>query len=92
MEATWPVKEKDLIRLERNDARMIRWISKIGLRKIFTEKSRTRFKLKSMKESLQNRRMTWFGNLEIMKTVFGLVNLEPFEVSGSFPKGRARKI
>ena len=70
-----------MIRLERNDARMIRWTYKIGLRKRFTEKSRTRFKLKSLKESLWNRRMQWFGNLEITKTVFGLVNLEPLRLA-----------
>ena len=34
-----------------------------------------------MKESLWNRRMQWFGNLEITKTVFGLVNLEPLRLA-----------
>ena len=27
---TWPVKEKDLVKLERNDARMVRWMCNTG--------------------------------------------------------------
>ena len=26
----WPVKEEDVIKLERNDARIVRWMSNLG--------------------------------------------------------------
>ena len=55
---TWSVKEKDVIRLERNDARIVRWMFKIRPEDtISAEELRTRLKLKSMRECLKYRRM-----------------------------------
>ena len=56
----WPVKEKDVIRLERNDARIVRWMFRIRPEdKTSAEELRTRLKLKSMGECLHDRKMEW---------------------------------
>ena len=61
----WPVKEEDVIRLERDDVRMVRWMCSDRLEyKISAEELRTRLKLKSMKECSQDTRLEWFGHLE----------------------------
>lgn len=61
---TWPVEEEDLIWLEKNDTRMVRWMCNIRHEdRISSEKFRTRLKLKNIKEFLQNKRLQWFGNL-----------------------------
>ena len=45
---TWPVKEED-VRLERNDARMVRWMCNIRPEdRVFGEELKARQKLKSM--------------------------------------------
>ena len=61
---TWPVEEEDLIWLEMNDTRMVRWMCNIRHEdRISSEKFRTRLKLKNIKEFLQNKRLQCFGNL-----------------------------
>ena len=70
-----PVK-KDAIRLKRNDPRMVKWMCKVRLEdRIFAEELRTRLKLKSMMESLHDRRLQWFGYLRKIR-VFGPVNVQ----------------
>ena len=52
----WPVKEEDMVKLERNAAKMVRWIINVGSEnRISEEELRTRLKLKSIKECLQDR-------------------------------------
>ena len=58
---TWPVNEEDVIRLERNDATMIRWLCNVRPEdRIYAEELETRLILKSMRECLQDRRLQWF--------------------------------
>lgn len=55
---TWPVEEEDLIWLEMNDTRMVRWMCNIRHEdRISLGKFRTRLKLKNIKEFLQNKRL-----------------------------------
>ena len=64
---TWPVKEEDLIRLEKNDARIVRWVCNVRSEdSISAEELRTRLKLKSTRECFQNRRLQWSDHLERM--------------------------
>ena len=61
---TWLVKDEDVIRLERDDARMLRWICSVRTRnRISSDELRTRLKLKSMREPLQDRKtaMVWLS-------------------------------
>ena len=51
---TWPVKEENVIILETTDVRMVKWMCKD---RISTEEDRTRLKLKSMRECLQDKRL-----------------------------------
>ena len=53
--------------LERNDARMVRWVYNVKSEdKISVEELCIRLKLNSMKECLEDR-LPWFGHLERMK-------------------------
>ena len=74
---TSPVKEEDMIKLERNDTSIVRWMCNVRPEdRIFIEELRTRLKLKSMRV-LEDGRLKWFGYLERMKRVVGLVKAEP---------------
>ena len=65
---TSPVKEENLIRLDRNDARMGRWMFNVGPKdRISAEKLRIRLRSNSSRECLQDRRLQWFGLLERME-------------------------
>ena len=53
---TWPVKEKDGIRPEKNDARMVRWrCNFMPEYRVSAEELRTRLKLRSMRGCFQDR-------------------------------------
>ena len=57
-----------MIRLGRNDARIVGWMCDVKSEdRISTEELRTRPKLKSMRECLQDRRLQWFGHLETLE-------------------------
>ena len=81
-----PVK-KDAIRLKRNDPRMVKWMCKVRLEdRIFAEELRTRLKLKSMMESLHDRRLQWFGYLWKIRESVWSSKCTTFKVSGSSPE------
>ena len=89
---SWPVKEESVIRSERNDARMGRWIYNIRPQdRIPEEELRTRLKLKGMRECLQDRRLRWLGHLDRMEEGAWYSKCRTFKVNGSFPRGRSRK-
>ena len=51
--SNWSVKEEDVMRLERNDKRMFRWMCNVRPEgRICTEELRTGIKLKSIRECL----------------------------------------
>ena len=55
---TRSIKEEDVIRLERNDVRMVRWTCNVKPEdKISAEELRSRGKWKSIKECLQGKRL-----------------------------------
>ena len=57
-----------MIKLESNNARMVRRISIFRpANRISAEEFRTRLKLKSMRECLQGRRVKWFCRLKRME-------------------------
>ena len=65
---TWSNKEEDVIRIDRNGAGMVRWTCNVKSEdEISAEELRTRMKLKSMKECLQDRRLQWFVHIERME-------------------------
>ena len=83
---TWPVKEEDVNRLERNDVKMVRWMCKVMAEdKIFAEELRTRLKLKSRREFLQDGRVQWFGYLERMHDGTWSSKCRTFKFSDTFP-------
>ena len=62
---TQPVKEKDVISLERNDEKMVWWMSDVRPGdKISAGKLKNRLKLNRMREYLGDRRLQWFSHLE----------------------------
>ena len=64
---TWAVKANDLNRLERNDMMMVRWVCKVSLKDKKTSRElRERCGLESIGDSLQKRRLSWFGHVERM--------------------------
>ena len=58
--------------------------------RISAEELRTRLKLKSMRECLQNRRLQWFGHLETIESLWSS-KCRTFKLRGSFSRGRPRK-
>ena len=60
--------EEDAIKLETNDAMMVRWIYNINPEdKIYAEELRASLKLFSLRERLQDKRLQWFGHVERME-------------------------
>ena len=52
--------------IDRNDARMVRWMCNVRPEdRISAEELRTRLKLMGTKECLEDRRLHWFGHIEI---------------------------
>ena len=79
---TWSAKEESVIRVERNDARMVRFMCNVRPDdRISAEEHRTRLKLSSMRGFLQNiYRIEDYNDLIIQeewKRVHGLVDEEP---------------
>ena len=90
---TCHVKEEDMIRLERNGTRMVRWMFNVRPedRISIEEELMTRLKLKSVRECLHDRRLQWFGQLERMKQSAWSCECRAFKVSDTFPRGRQGK-
>ena len=79
-----------MIRLERNDARTVRWLCNVlSEDRISAEELRTRLKLKSMRECLQDRRLQWLCYLEGMKE--SALNVEPSRLPVVSPEGDCGK-
>ena len=82
---TSPVKEEYGIRLERDDARMVRWMCSIRPeRRISAGELKTRLKLNSTRECLKDRILQSFGHLEKMEENACLVNEEPLGLVVAF--------
>lgn len=89
---TFPVKKEDVIRLERNDSRMARWICTVRpQQRISTEELRASLKLNSLRECLRNRRLQLFSYLERMEESTRSNKSKTFKVTSSFPRGRPMK-
>ena len=88
---TWPLKEDDLKRLERNDNRMTRWMCGVTLQqKISSSEIRNRLQLCSIRECVKRRRLEWFGHLERMEIGTWASRCRNIEIEGSVPKGRTK--
>ena len=76
-----------MIRLERNDAGMVRLISNSRLEnRTSAEEFRTRHKLKSIRKCLLGRVQYWVGHLERMEESSWSSKCRTFKDSGSFPR------
>ena len=85
---TWPVTEEDAIRQKRNNVRMVSLMCKVGSEdRISAEELRTRPKLTSTRECLQDRRLRWFVHPERMEESAWSSKCRTFKVSGSSPRG-----
>ena len=89
---TWQVKEEDMKRLERNDARIIRWMCGISLNdKVPILELRNRMRLNSLRECMQHRRLQWFGHLEKMEANAWASKCRDIMVDDRLARGRPRK-
>ena len=89
---TWPLKEEDLARLERNDASMVRWMCRVKLNDhIPSRVLRDRLRLVSVRELIQTKRLSWFGHLERMDDNNWVSKCRHCVVDGRSVKGRPRK-
>ena len=85
---TWSGIEEDVIRPERNDARMVRWMCSVKPEdKIFEDELRTRLKLKEYEGVLVFAGLYWFGHLERMKESPWSSKYRAVKISGSLPRG-----
>ena len=86
---TWAVKANDLNRLERNDMMMVRWMCKVSLKDRKTSQDlRERCGLESIGDSLQKRRLSWFGHVERMDNNNCVKRSRQFVVPGNRGRGR----
>ena len=84
---TWLVKDGDVVNIERNGARMIRWMCNVRPEdNISTEELKTRLKLNSMKECLLDRRLEWFGHTERMEKSAWSSKCRTSKVSSNFTR------
>ena len=62
---TWAVKEEDMMRLERADRAMIRWICGISFKdRIPSSELRNRLGLRSIDDLMRDKRLRWYGHVE----------------------------
>ena len=72
---------------------MVRWICSVRPDdRIFTVELKTRLKLKSMRERLQDRRLQWFGHIERIEESAWSSKCRTVYVSGGFLRGRPKEI
>ena len=62
---TWAVKEDDIMRLERADRAMIRWICGVSFRdRVSSSELRSWFGLRSIDDLMRDKRLRWYGHVE----------------------------
>lgn len=89
---TWPVREEDLARLERNDMMMIRWMCNVTLKdRISSDELRSCLGLTSIRECLRRQRLRWFGHVERMDVKCWVKKCRDIAVPGDAGRGRPRK-
>ena len=89
---TWPVKEEDLVRLERNDMRMVRWMCNVTLKdRKSSEELRDRLGLVAIRDCVQRGRLRWFGHVERMNDDNWVKKSREIAVEGRRGRGRPCK-
>ena len=68
------------------------WGYILSVDRISAEELRTRAKLKSIRECLQDRWLHWFGHLKRLERVLGAVNVEPSRLVVVFQEGNIEKL
>ena len=82
------IQKEDVIRLERNDARIVRLTCNVRPEdSISAGELKTRLKSKSVRKCLQDRRLQWYSHLESAWSS----KYRTFQVSSSLLRGRPRK-
>ena len=89
---TWALREEDLVRLERNDMRMIRWMCGVTLRdRKSSEELRQRLGVESIRECIRKGRLRWFGHIERREDSNWIKRCRDLVVDGPVSRGRPRK-
>ena len=89
---TWALREEDLVRLERNDMRMIRWMCGVSLRdRKSSEELRQRLGVESIRECVRKGRLRWFGHIERREDSNWIKRCRDLVVDGPAGRGRPRK-
>ena len=89
---TWALREEDLVRLERNDMRMIRWMCGVTLRdRKSSEELRQRLGVESIRECIRKGRLRWFGHIERREDSSWIKRCRDLVVDGPVSRGRPRK-
>lgn len=83
---TWPVWEEDVIRWQRHDARMVRWMCSVRPEdEISAEELQARLKFNRTRECLITR-LQWFSHLQRMGDSVWTGKWKAFNASGFFPE------
>ena len=81
-----------MIRLEKNDARMVKWMCNVRCEdKISPTELKTGLQLNSMKKCLHDRRLQWSYYVEKMKKSTWSSKSRTYKTRGSLPKERTRE-
>jgi len=89
---TWALRVEDLVRLERNDRRMIRWMCGVSFK---DGQSMVRLHewtgLSDLRACVQSRRLRWYGHVERMDPENCVKKIRELAVAGARPRGRPRR-
>ena len=89
---TWGVKEEDLVKLERNENAMIRWICGVTVKdRVASRELRDKLGLENIRSVVQRRRLRWYGHVERMEVGSCVRRSREIQAPGTRRRGRPRK-
>ena len=89
---TWGVKEEDLVKLERNENAMIRWICGVTVKdRVASRELRDKLGLENIRSVVQRRRLRWYGHVKRMEVGSCVRRSREIQAPGTRRRCRPRK-
>jgi len=89
---TWPVREENVVALQRAEMRMVRWMCGIKLKHIFPSKElRERLGIDDIALLLQQNRLRWHEHVLRKEDDDWVKKCMEYEVEGPRPRGRPKR-
>ena len=89
---TWPIKVEDIRKIQRNEMRMLRWMTGVSLNeRKNNECVRNMLAIDDIGEVMRRTRLGWFGHVERRDELCWKKRIGTLQVDGDGVKGRPRK-